>query len=204
MTTTIVSDLSEVLLTGILGIEETIAWAIERDQALVKQQLKGEHLTEYFHGRLTEKELWYQLITTHGWRVSVPYLMQVARMNFREIPGTRRVLDELRRQGYRLGLLSIHGLEWIEFCRDRFRHEDPFDQVSYSFQTRVSKPDPAAYRAILGQLQAEPEQTVFIDDQFDNVEAARQLGMAGIVFTSPSQLKQELIRMGVLANGRGR
>jgi FMN phosphatase YigB (HAD superfamily) len=42
------------------------------------------------------------------------------------------------------------------------------------------------------------EECVFTDDKKINVEAAEKLGMHGIVFQSPEQLRKELIKLGLL------
>jgi FMN phosphatase YigB (HAD superfamily) len=42
------------------------------------------------------------------------------------------------------------------------------------------------------------EECVFTDDKKINVEAAEKLGMHGIVFQSPEQLKKELVKLGIL------
>lgn len=196
----VLSDLSEVLLTGILGVERPIAWAVGQDPATVNRQMKGSELQALFHGDVTEAGYWQSLITKHSWPVTVSYLRRVVRANFHEIRGTRRVLGEIRESGYRLGLLSVHALEWVEYCQEKFRHHDLFDTVSYSFHGGVSKPDPRAYRIAVDQLQVAPAEIVFIDDQAKNVEAAKRLGMKGVHFSSASQLRRELIKLGVHFN----
>jgi len=59
------------------------------------------------------------------------------------------------------------------------------------------KPHAGIYRSALEITQAEPGQSVFIDDRESNVQAAREQGMHGITFTSPAQLRAELGKLGV-------
>ena len=48
----------------------------------------------------------------------------------------------------------------------------------------------------LKQLGTQPEETLFIDDKPVNVEAARDLGMKGMLFTNVDQLRADLIAQG--------
>jgi len=56
-----------------------------------------------------------------------------------------------------------------------------FDLVMMSNEVGVLKPEPAIFALALELLDVPPEQTIFIDDIAANVDAARGLGMAGIV-----------------------
>ena len=56
-----------------------------------------------------------------------------------------------------------------------------FDLVVMSNEVGMAKPDDAIYLLTLELLGLSPEQAIFIDDLSVNVEAARALGMAGIV-----------------------
>ena len=67
-----------------------------------------------------------------------------------------------------------------------------FDVVFCSGDEGVAKPDPTAYLTTLERLAVAPEAAVFIDDDIDNVEAARALGMVGIHFSTAEALAEEL------------
>jgi putative hydrolase of the HAD superfamily len=69
---------------------------------------------------------------------------------------------------------------------------DTFDHMVISAEVGVMKPDPRIYRLALEELQARPDESVFLDDVLPNVEAARAVGMAGIHFTQPQQALEEL------------
>jgi putative hydrolase of the HAD superfamily len=56
----------------------------------------------------------------------------------------------------------------------------------------MMKPDPDIYLAVLNDLACRPDEAVFIDDKTENVEAARQLGMRGIVFRGVAEVQAEL------------
>jgi FMN phosphatase YigB (HAD superfamily) len=60
----------------------------------------------------------------------------------------------------------------------------------------MAKPDPAIYRLTLERLGTRPEETLFIDDKQANIDAARALGLIGILFTTVERLREQLIELG--------
>ncbi len=57
---------------------------------------------------------------------------------------------------------------------------------------KVMKPDPTIYRLLLDRFNLNPAETLFIDDRVENIDAAKKLGISGIVYTSPAQLNKEI------------
>lgn len=74
----------------------------------------------------------------------------------------------------------------------RSKFEDVFDHMVISAEVGLMKPDPRIYLLALQKIEAQPAESVFIDDVLANVDAARSLGMAGIHFVQPGQALQEL------------
>lgn len=69
---------------------------------------------------------------------------------------------------------------------------DAFDELVISAEVGLVKPDPRIYRLALDRLSIVPEAAIFIDDFAENVESAKELGLAGIVFKSTSQAMNEV------------
>lgn len=98
---------------------------------------------------------------------------------------------------YRLALLSntdpIH-VAHLESSYDFMRY---FPARIYSCGVGSSKPNPLIYREALRACKVNAEEAVYIDDVPAYAEAARRLGMTGIVFQSPEQLQSDLKLAGV-------
>ena len=62
----------------------------------------------------------------------------------------------------------------------------------YSCAVGLSKPDPAIYKEALRACGVAAPNTLYVDDIPGYVEAARRLGMDGIVFSDTDQLQAEL------------
>ena len=68
----------------------------------------------------------------------------------------------------------------------------PFDVVFCSGDEGIAKPDPTVFELTLERLGVMPDEAVFIDDTREHLEAARKLGLQGILFTTAEALDKEL------------
>jgi FMN phosphatase YigB (HAD superfamily) len=67
-----------------------------------------------------------------------------------------------------------------------------FERVFTSAAAGMRKPDLRFFKYVLDEIKAEPSSVVFVDDRFENVIAARSLGINGIVFDDVSRVRQSL------------
>jgi len=81
-----------------------------------------------------------------------------------------------------------------------FRH---FPVRIYSYRVGASKPNPLIYREALRGCKVKAQEAVFIDDVPAYVDAAKQLGMRGVVYQSAEQLVADLAVLGVVAGPVG-
>ena len=105
----------------------------------------------------------------------------------------RDLLDFIRslRPRYRTGVISN---AWGDLRDYVVKHQfdDAFDMFIISAEVGMMKPQPEVYQLALKQAQVEANEAAFIDDTPRNVEAANALGMHGIVFRDPAQVKENL------------
>lgn len=74
----------------------------------------------------------------------------------------------------------------------KFRLHELVDLMVFDEEEGISKPDERLYLLTLERLGIRLEESVFVDDKDENVEAARRLGIAGIHFKNARQAIQEL------------
>lgn len=60
-----------------------------------------------------------------------------------------------------------------------------------SAEVHCVKPEPKIYELLLEKYHLQPEETVFIDDLEDNLEAARKLGIQTIHFTDVDSVRKQ-------------
>jgi putative hydrolase of the HAD superfamily len=90
------------------------------------------------------------------------------------------------RPAFRTGVLSNSG----PGAREHEAHwgfEAVADDLVYSHEVGLLKPDPAIYALAGARLGVEPQEIVFLDDRADNVAAAREVGWHGVVHVSTEQ-----------------
>ena len=194
---TIIFDLSEVQITGLRGVEKKLGALLGKNPVEISAALLGDDLNSFFHGKISEDEYLYRTIKKNNWRADIGQLKKTIRENFTEIEGTRKIIERLKKQGFKLGLLSVHGKEWIEYSSAKFDYHKLFDVVLYSFEIAVSKPDRKAYEIMIEKLGVKPEECMFVDDSPENLVPAKALGMKAVLFEGADQLEAEFKRIGL-------
>ena len=91
------------------------------------------------------------------------------------------------RPAYRTGIISNSFVGAREREQERYGFERLTDVIIYSHEAGISKPDPRIYELACERLGVLPQEMIFLDDVEPNVEAARDLGAHGILFTSTAQ-----------------
>ncbi len=107
---------------------------------------------------------------------------------------TAAYLHELKTRGYGIYLLSNLAKESYEFVRG-YDFFSELDGGVFSYQEHVIKPDEKIYRILLDRYALLPEETLFLDDSPENIEAARRLGIRGIVFTDLSAVRPQVEKL---------
>ena len=102
------------------------------------------------------------------------------------------LLAELAARGVPLYCLSNMPAGMFAHLRERFGFWTHFDGVVVSGMVRLVKPEAAIFEYLLDRYGLAAEDSVFIDDLPANVEAARALGLHGVVFQSAEQVEVAL------------
>lgn len=98
---------------------------------------------------------------------------------------------------YRLALLSNTDPIHVAHMENTFSFLRSFPSRIYSCAVGASKPSPLIFREALRACKVLAEEAVYVDDVPAYAEAAQRLGMTGVAFQSPEQLRSDLRRVGV-------
>jgi len=112
--------------------------------------------------------------------------------------GTVEILKRLKRAGYPLYGLSNWSAETFPFAREKYDFLDVFDDMIISAHVGFVKPEPEIYNLMLEKIGKPSNECLFIDDSLPNIQQANTMGFNTIHFQSPVQLKEELLRLGIL------
>jgi len=102
------------------------------------------------------------------------------------------VFYKIKELNYPCFVLSNWSAETYEGMEETYPFLKDFDGKIISGRDFLIKPDPAIYELAIIRFDLIPQETLFIDDRLDNIEAAQKLNFQTIHLTDPS-LIQELI-----------
>ena len=114
-----------------------------------------------------------------------------------EISGTVEIFRRLKSAGMPLYALSNWSHEAFPVAYNRYDFMKLFDGLVVSGYEKLLKPDHAIYRVLMKRYNVNPAESVYIDDNKPNADAAAELGFNAIHFTSPEQLRIELKALGL-------
>jgi putative hydrolase of the HAD superfamily len=96
------------------------------------------------------------------------------------------------RPRYRTAIISNSFVGAREKEREKYQMENRAELIVYSHEVGMRKPDARIYALTCSKLGVSPAETVFVDDRFDNVEAARDAGMQAVMFFDSAQAIAEI------------
>ena len=110
----------------------------------------------------------------------------------------RRLLEQLHKK-FKLYVLSNQMSYRTTYIK---KHEDIhfFEKLFFSSEIMFIKPDARSYQHVLREIDAKPEECIFIDDVEANVDGARKLGIDGILFINIPKLIEDLNERGIEVN----
>ncbi|HET9915203.1 MAG TPA: HAD family phosphatase [Anaerolineales bacterium] len=108
----------------------------------------------------------------------------------------RTLLDYIRslRGKYKTGVISNAWGDLRDYIvREKF--EDAFDKIIISAEVGVMKPEAKIFRIALEQFGVSPNEAVFVDDVYANIQGCEKVGMKGIYFKDPETALQQLKKL---------
>jgi putative hydrolase of the HAD superfamily len=91
-------------------------------------------------------------------------------------------VQELRADGVRCALATNQHPERAAYMRENLGYDAVFDDLFYSCDLGVAKPDPAYFTEAVRRLGTEPGRTLLLDDNRDNVAGAKEAGLLAELF----------------------
>jgi epoxide hydrolase-like predicted phosphatase len=169
----------------------------ERDLGLAPDTInaimfQSEAWEEALLGRKTVEEFWQAIGPELGLKAAADIEAFHRRYHADEAinEGVLRLIHRLHGR-YKVAVLSNSppGLSrWLE----SWEILGLFHVVFCSGDEGIVKPDPRAFARTLERLGVKPEEALFIDDTVEHVNAARALGLRGLVFTTAERLEQDV------------
>ena len=197
MITTIFFDIGGVLLN--IHPERTFQYlseCIDTKPEDIKVNFPWDVHSDYEKGRLTNKE-WFI-----AFKESLPQPCCLKESDFwrawQLLLGKEKKTVQLLKtlsETYSVWLLSNTNPKHIrDEIEKRYLFPQLIDGAVYSFNVGYRKPETSIYQIAADNANVLPENCIFIDDRYENVQSAIRLGFTGIHFQSYQQLELDLIQ----------
>jgi len=111
--------------------------------------------------------------------------------------GVKKIVSALKRNGYRLAILSNTNKPHFEYLKRKYAIIKLFDAYHLSYEMKAIKPQKKVFARVLKFHKREPGSVVFVDDLEKNVKAAGLFGIKALHFTSAARLASDLNKMGI-------
>lgn len=165
----------------------------ELAERIVKATSKSKTWREFDRGHLTYSEV------VDSFCSDSPELGKEIRLAFENLAGIVRLrpyaiplIKKLKSRGMGVYYLSNWFKKICDDCPDALEFLPYTDGGIFSWQEGVVKPDYEIYRRLLAKYGLKAEECIFIDDNSQNVAAAKELGFAGAVFEDAGQIEAVL------------
>ena len=102
------------------------------------------------------------------------------------------ILKKLKDKNYECYVLSNWSAETFAGMTDDYPFLKLFDGLLISGEDKLMKPDSAIYELAINRFNLNPNETVFIDDKLENIQAAKNLKLLTIHLTDPNKIEYEI------------
>ena len=205
---TIFFDIGGVVVTAPMTNYLKLGTEIFECEPKVLNDATARHLPGLETGLLSSEEFWEKLsgsIAESGHGKSVPswkfkgfwegILTDVLQVN-REVVDLVRKLKAHVRVAVLSNVIKEHAV-----VLQREQVYEHFNPVVLSCKVGLRKPDPAIFVKAAEIAKTKPDRCMLIDDDANNIEAAKKAGFETLHFFSAEELTREIYRMGLLDNG---
>lgn len=177
-------------IADVAGITTEEAWDAVFGDGLELQYERGELTTRQFYDRFCERT---------NTRADHDALLHASADIFEPDEATLSLVQRLRREGQRVGILSNTNDAHWRFIRAEYSFAGEwFETHALSFELGLLKPEPQIYAKAARLAGVAPSEVFFTDDRAENVEGARQAGFHAELFSSAEELMRPLRDAGLL------
>jgi putative hydrolase of the HAD superfamily len=151
---------------------------------------------EYDRGMLSEKDavaiFAERTGSTHG---AIASLLHETMVSLTVKQDSLDLLYELHGQNVNLFCLSNMPAEAYEFVSRRYSFFEIFRGIVISAHLKLIKPDPRIFEHLLRNYGLDPAETLFLDDNQENINAAESLGVYSILFEDAKNCRSRLKKL---------
>lgn len=142
-------------------------------------------------GTRTISDLFDQLVSQHGFSDTLEDLQQVWSTGLAARPWVPELLTALAERATLYILSDTNAAHW-QRIRTGLLPCERFSEIFLSHEFHLTKHRLEAFRHILARIPYAPAEILFVDDTFEHVERARQIGLVGHHFRDQDAMRTAL------------
>lgn len=153
---------------------------------------KGEYKRAAL-GEVDIREVLPPYLEKWGWKGSPYEFLEYWFEGEREIDQrVMEVVRQLRQEGSRVHLASDNEINRARYLMDEVGLKDEFDRAFFSSELGHTKSEPIFFERVLEELQAQPQDVSYWDDDPKNVDVANQVGIQSNVYADFDEFKHKV------------
>lgn len=179
-----------------LTINELVNLGFDNFEKLLLPEFTEDIIGKFDRGILTPEVFRRKIKTYLNLDITDQQLDSAWNALLYDIPGERIKIIEKVKKNYQIILLSnsneIHYDLYVRDLQLRFGYrefDELFHKAYFSFDLHLLKPNPEIYEFVINQHAFNPGETLFIDDNTENIAAAKKLGLKTYKLDSPTRVR---------------
>ena len=158
----------------------------------------------YHQGKISDKEFYNQAcellrvcnLNQKAFYIAFNSIISEINMEMVELVKNIRKNNKLKM----MCISNINSSHWKYIKKKKWDIWDLFDEFILSHEVHLTKPDSKIFEIAIQKAGCKPEEIVFIDDGFNNIRAALELGIIGIRFIDIDELIKSLHELNINTN----
>ncbi len=193
----VIFDLSEVLIPGLIGIENNLESKTGSPKEVITKAL-GSHvhykignvLDELFKGNISYEVYRNNFLVEAGLQEEYGDLFDHECLKMFEIPYdyTEKMIIRVATT-CKIFLLSDHCETWASHILRKHGFFSHFEDILWSYEIGATKKEMKPFMTILNKNDLTPSSCLFIDDNRKNIEIAKSIGMKTLHFKGMESVK---------------
>ncbi|MDQ5938473.1 MAG: hypothetical protein QG603_272 [Patescibacteria group bacterium] len=199
---TIIFDLGGVYFTaGTKIAKEKIISLTQAPASIVDEIFEAQPHKEgfwYRNGQISQEEFWQAAKSKLGITTTqVTEIRELWHSSYTPIAGMKELVQNVRKQ-YKVVAFSGNIKERIEYLNHKYDLLQDFDDFVLSYEIGYSKLEPEFFKILIQKINCQADEAILIDDNQKFVNLSIELGFHGLVFKNIEQIKNDLIKSGVI------
>lgn len=153
---------------------------------------------EYKNGKMTDEEYWTWAVSE--WKLNLSWKEVVNLMidSYDVDEDVVLTVKKLREVGYKTAICSNNFPARINGLQEKFGFLNDFDVIALSYEIGECKPNIMIFEELIKKSQEESSSIVFADDNSDNLNGAKEVGITSFLYEGFNKYLDQLKSVGVV------